>query len=316
MFPSRRDSVRGSSSASRTWATSRTRTGPARALGDHDRLEVGHGGHPAQGPEPLLAPLAREAPARDLHVLPLEGGLHLLDREPVRGEPARIHGDLDLALPLAHQRHGADVLHALERPLDPLVGQLRDLPRGPAAGDDEGEDGRRVEVELLDDRRLGALRELGEDRGDLLADVLRGPLDVAVEDERDEDLALPLDRRRAQLVDPADRVDDLLDPLGDLALDLLRARPRQARRDRHGRDVDLREDVEAEVPVGGEPQHHEGDDEHRREDGPADAEVDERHGATASRPAPRPVRRRGPRARPARRRRAGRARRWPPSRRA
>ena len=51
----------------------------------------------------------------------------------------------------------------------------------------------------------------------------------------------------------------------------------------HRRDVDLREDVEAEVAVGGEPEDHQRDDEHRREDGPADAEVDERHGASGLR---------------------------------
>jgi hypothetical protein len=97
-----------------------------------------------------FAPLAGEAPAGDFHVLPLEGRLHLLDREPVGGEPVRVDRDLDLALALAHERDGPDILHALERALDPLVGQLRDLPRGPAGRDDQGQDGRRIDVELLE----------------------------------------------------------------------------------------------------------------------------------------------------------------------
>ena len=40
---------------------------------------------------------------------------------------------------------------------------------GPPAGDHEGQQGRGVEVELLDHGRFGPLGELGEDRGDLLA---------------------------------------------------------------------------------------------------------------------------------------------------
>ena len=46
----------------------------------------------------IPAAVSGEATPRDLHVLPLKGRLQLLDREPVRGEPVRIDGDLDLAL--------------------------------------------------------------------------------------------------------------------------------------------------------------------------------------------------------------------------
>src|SRR5262249_23467421 len=203
----------------------------------------------------------------------------LLDREAVGDQAVRVDRDLDLALAVADERDGADVLDRLQPALDPLVGQLGDLARGAAARDHQRHDRRRIHVELLDHRRLGARRELGDDRGHLLPDVVGGGLDVPVEDEGDEDLGAALDRGGAQLVEAADGVDDLLDPLRDLALDLLGAGAGQPGGDRDGRDVDLGKEVEAEIAVRGDPQHHQRHDQHRREDRPPYAQIYEGHGS-------------------------------------
>ena len=128
---------------------------PARRLRHDDGLEIRHGLDPAERAQPLLALGPGEASAGDLHALLLEGGPHLLDRQAVGLEAVGVEGELDLALALADQGDGPDVLHRLQRALDTLLGDLRQLARRPSARDHQGHDRRRVHVELLDHRRLG-----------------------------------------------------------------------------------------------------------------------------------------------------------------
>ena len=139
----------------------------------------------------------------------------------------------------------------------------------------DGEDRRRVGVELLDDGLVDVPWELREDAVHVVAHLLRGDVDVLLEDERDEDLRDALGRDRAQLVDARDRVDRLLDLVGDLGLDLLGRGAREARDDDDGREVDVREAVDAEARVADAADDDEHEDEDRREDGPADAETGE-----------------------------------------
>ena len=137
-WPSSRDSERGSSSPSTTSPMSRIRTGPRTVSAT---TTVSKSGTVSIRPS-VRTPSSRsgpvEAPAGDLHALLLEGGPHLLDRQAVGLEPVGVDGDLDLALALADQRDGADVLHRLQRPLDALLGDLGQLARRPAAGDHAG----------------------------------------------------------------------------------------------------------------------------------------------------------------------------------
>src|SRR4029450_13669878 len=111
----------------------------------------------------------------------------------------------------------------------------------------------------------------------LLAHVVGGLLHVALEHEGREDLALPLDGGGAELVEAADGVDDLLDGLGDLALDLLGGRAGQERGDGDGGQVHLGEDVHAELDEGRQPQHHQGRDDHGGEGGAAAEDLEEAH---------------------------------------
>jgi hypothetical protein len=132
-------------------------------------------------------------------------------------------------------------------------------------------------VELLDDGRVGALRELGQHAADRVADLLRAHVGVLLEHEGDDHLAQALEAGRSKLVDARDGVDRLLERLGDGGLDLLGARPAQRRRDRDDRQVDVGEKVHAQAAVGEHPQDHQGRDHHGREDRTGDADVGELH---------------------------------------
>ena len=125
--------------------------------------------------------------------------------------------------------------------------------------------------------RLGVARELADDRGDLVADVLGRRFDVALEEERDADARVALVGRRAQLVDAADRVDRFLDALGDLRFDFLGAGARQVDVDRDDRRVGLRHQVEAELAVRERAEHEQRRGHHDGEDRTLDADVGKHH---------------------------------------
>src|SRR5207249_2767172 len=71
-----------------------------------------------------------------------------------------------------------------------------------------------------------------------------------LEHELDDDRRQALLGDAAELVDAVDRVDRLLDHLGDPGLHLLDARALERRGDGDDREVDVRKEVEAEAPVG------------------------------------------------------------------
>src|SRR5262249_3949102 len=107
----------------------------------------------------------------------------------------------------------------------------------------------------------------------------------------DRDPRIALIGRGAQLVDAADRVDRLLDPLGDLGLDFLGAGAREVGLDRHHRRVGLRHQVEAERFVGHGAEHDERRRHHDGDPRPVDAAFGEAHSRPpAPRRPPRPSR--------------------------
>src|SRR3972149_4154166 len=75
--------------------------------------EILHALDAPQGADAGLAPVGGQPASGDLHVLLLEGRLHLLDREPVRLQPERIHDHLDLPPAAPHQGDGPAVLSPL-----------------------------------------------------------------------------------------------------------------------------------------------------------------------------------------------------------
>ena len=126
-----------------------------------------------------------EVAAGDLDVLTRDGGPHLIDGQAVGVEPVGVQQQLDLAPAIALQLDRPDVLQRLEHLLDLLVRDLGDLLLRSRPVDVELQNRRRVGILFLDLRRPGVARKLADDGRDLVADVLRGRLDVALEREGD-----------------------------------------------------------------------------------------------------------------------------------
>ena len=200
---------------------------------------------------------------------------HVHRREAVGLEALRVEAHVDAARAPAEDRDLADAVDGLDLPAQDLVGELGRLAKRAASRERDGEDRRRVGVELLHDRLVDVARQVREDAVDLVADFLGGDVDVLLEDERDEDLRDALGGDRLEVVDARDRVDRLLDLVRDLGLDLLGRRAREPGDDGDGGEVDVRVPVDAEARVADSSDDDERDDEDRREDGPADAETGE-----------------------------------------
>ena len=105
----------------------------------------------------------------------------------------------------------------------------------------------------------------------------RVTINFTLERERDVRVALILVRVRPQLVDAADRVDGLFDPLGDLRLDFFGAGAGQLDLDVDVRRIGLRHQVEAEILVRERAEHDERGRHHDGEDRTLDADLCQFH---------------------------------------
>ena len=247
------------------------------AVGQDDPVEIVDVLDPAERAERHFRRPGHEVAAGDLDVLTRDGGPHLIDGQPVGVEPVGVEQQLDLPPAIPLQLDRPHVFHRLEDLLDLLVRNLRDFLLRSRPVDVELQNRRRVRVLFLDLRRPGVARKLLDDGRDLVADVLRRGLDVALEGERDVHLPLALVGVRPQLVDPADRVDRFFDPLRDLGLDLLGARPGKLDLHVDDRLIGLRHQVETEIAVRERAEHDERGGHHDREDRTLDADVCQFH---------------------------------------
>src|SRR5690606_26238798 len=201
-------------------------------------------------------------------------------------QAAGVQPDVDGALApaldedLPHARCGPDQV------LDPGVGELGQLAQRKGPGDGDGQDGHGVGVEIGDDGRVGSLGQSPQHLADFVANVLKRRVRIAFEGEGDADEGEALAVDRAQLLDPRDGVELLLDGLGDGGLDLLRTRTGEAGEDGDGGALHVRQEVDAEAAVGDGAQRHERRREHGGEDRPADADLGEVPEPCSARAAP------------------------------
>jgi hypothetical protein len=116
-----------------------------------------------------------------------------------------------------------------------------------ARGQGEAEDRRRVRIHPVDTGLLDRLRQPRQDAVHLVAHFLRRDVGVFLQREKHDDLRDALGRDRAEIVDPADGVDRLLDLVGDFRFNLLRRGAGLDRRHRDRREVDLGKAVDAKL---------------------------------------------------------------------
>ena len=190
-------------------------------------------------------------------------------------EPIGINPDVDLSLASPDDEHLANAVSALEPPTQNLVRVLSDIANRLLCGDGNRQNRRGVRVLFLDRRLRNRARKQRQDPVDAIADFLSGDVGVLFEPERDDDLRDAFSGVRAELVDAADGVDRFLNLVGDLALHLLRSGTGQTRRDRHGREVHLRQSVHTELTERECADDRQREDEDRGKDRTTNADLSE-----------------------------------------
>ena len=112
----------------------------------------------------------------------------VLDREPVAVQLLDVDDDVDLAGAAAAEIDLADAVDGLDGAFHLLVGELRQRPQAHRVRrQDDRHDRIGVGIHLLDDRREHLRRQVAHRAGDLLADVVGGVVDVALEHEAEGD---------------------------------------------------------------------------------------------------------------------------------
>ena len=189
--------------------------------GNHQVIERLGVGDATEGPQHLLLGAGGDVSTRHVDILANNGIAHRGDRQPIGGQTVGIDPYIDGTLQTADNRHLTYAGRALESHLHGLIRQLRQLTDRPIARQRHGQYRRRVVIGLLHDRWIGPGGKIAQDGGDAVADILRRHVDVACEVKRDDDDRAALPGNRPQLLDPLDRIDRFLKPLGDLGFDLL-----------------------------------------------------------------------------------------------
>ena len=241
--------------------------------GDDEVVEIPDVAHPAQRAHDQFARALVHAARGHFEILLQQRRTDILDRQAAGAELVDIDGHLHGACAAADHDHRADVRHRFQDLLDLPVHDVGDLLQIARRADTERHDRHGVEIEFVDDRRVGALRQLRQNRVHLVAHVLGSDVAVAFEEELDGDARDTFDGRAAQLVNALDGVDDFLQRLGHARFHFFRRRAAQRGGDGDDGQFDVRELVHADAPERKPAEHDEEQIDHRRKNRPRDAKV-------------------------------------------
>ncbi len=161
-----------------------------------------------------------DAAGGQFDVFGAQRGLDIGHRQPACRQRAAVEPDphgIGLIAADPHPRDAVEHREAVHQIAAGIVGQLRH--GHPVAGQVQPHDDVFVAVDLLDVRRLGLHRELIQDAGDAVADVVGGAVDVAVDVELHRDLGAPVLAAGLHGADALDAGDAVFDQLRDAGLD-------------------------------------------------------------------------------------------------
>ena len=205
-------------------------------------------------------------------------GLDLLHGDVVGRHAGAIEPDAHGVAALAADLHLGDAGDVLDPVGDEAVGEIGQLERVvPRAGQRQIDDRLRVGLDLGDDRLVDLARHAAAHAADAVAHVGGRDVGIDVGPEAHGDVAALLAAGRGDDLDALDAGDRVLQDLRDLRLDDLGAGARYSRcapRRSARRYWDIR------APSGAyrrRADQHDEQAEHRREDGPADEELEQAH---------------------------------------
>ena len=240
------------------------------AIGDDDVAEGLDRLHAAARAQRHLRGARFDASAGNLGVLGLQRARDVGHRQVVGLEARRIEQHVDLALASTDDDDLADAVDAFELAPQRLVGVFGDVANRLVGRDRQRHDRGGVGIELLDRRLLDVPRQQRQNAVDAVANFLRRDVHVLFEQERDDDRRDAFRRGRTELVDPADRVDRLLDLVGDLGFDFLGRGAGQPGGDHDRREINLGKPIEAEPGERERADDREREDQDARENGALD----------------------------------------------
>ena len=208
----------------------------------------------------------------------LSARLQVLHREIEGRQPLAVDPDAHGIAALAEDRHVGDAVEVLQPVEDEAVDVVGDLQRGHAvAGEHQVHDRLRVRLDLGDGRLLHLDRQAAAHAADAVAHVAGGHVGIDIGVEADGDAAGLGAAGRFQHVDAGNAGDRALEHLRDLALDDGRRGAGIAGRHRDHRLVDVGILAHRQPAVGHDAEQHQHQAQHRGEDGPADAELEQAH---------------------------------------
>ena len=212
-----------------------------------------------QLPRPLVYPATGK-----LHVLSANSVSHLRHRDIEGAQFVGINPHLNLARASTDYRHLAHTADRFDLLFDLLVGDVGNFSRRPRGRDGDSYDRRGIGVQLLHDGLLGGDRKIVNDQVNLVSDFLRRDVGTFFEQKGNENLGNAFDGSGTQFVDAADGVHGAFNLVGYLRLDFLWGSAGIHNGNRDGRQVNLREKIDAQRLVGKEPDNCQTQDQHRR----------------------------------------------------
>ncbi len=219
----------------------------ALAVGDHELVHGLDGFKLGVELDQQLAAFPAEKSARQRDMFAHEGVAHLEGREIEGVQAFIIEPDADGALDLSADEHVTDTADGLEPRLDDLLGVGVELLHGAVALQRQPDDGRGAHLDLAHHRRVGIVRQPLDHRVHLGLDLLVGDIEVLVEIKLDADHRCAQRRTRHDRLDPGHLAARLFDDVGDILVDDIRIGALHGGGDRHRREIDFGEPVEAEA---------------------------------------------------------------------
>ena len=167
----------------------------------------------------------------------------------------RIDPDPDFTFLKTSHLHISHTIDRLELFLEHLVGIVGEHAIVNVSRDRDPHEGLGVQVELVDHGFLGIIGEIAFGKVDLGAHLLSRDIAVFFQFELNDDLRIALITVGDDVLDAADGLDLLLEHIGHIGIDYLRAGPFEDGRDRYHRDVHLGEQVDTHAHKGDEPEN-------------------------------------------------------------